>query len=87
MFGLRYKKPYREYEYSRFSEEEQTTCIVYERQYNPVLDVTGFAFISCLLCSMILSLFKIEYKSNTMLIIFIIFMFIRLLMITEKDRK
>ena len=87
MFGLRYKRPYREYEYSRFSEEEQTTCIVYERQYNPIMYMGGFGMIGLILYYILQSIFKVEYVFGVSLIFFTIFVLIGLLMIIEKDKK
>ena len=87
MFGLRFKSPYRRYEYSRFSEKDQTTCTVYESQYNPVMDITGFGVIGWMLCIISSFFFKFEYNFNIMLVFFVLFMIIRLYMITEKDEK
>lgn len=87
MFGLRFKSPYREYEYSRFSKENQTVCIVYERQYNPVMDITGFGLIGFILYYILSLILRFEYNFIIMLLFFIVFMLIRLDMITEKDKK
>lgn len=87
MFGLRFKSPYREYEYSRFSKENQTVCIVYERQYNPVMDITGFGLIGFILYYILSLILRFEYNFIITLLFFIVFMLIRLDMITEKDKK
>lgn len=87
MFGLRFKSPFREYEYSRFSKENKTVCTVYERQYNPVLDTSTFGLIGWFLYCILSCILKFEYSFNIGMIFFIIFMFIRLSTITEKDKK
>lgn len=87
MFSLRFKRRYREYEYSRFSKEDHATCIVYERQYNPVMDISGFGFIGYILYMTLTCIFKFEYNFSIALVFFIVFMFIRLLMIIEKDKR
>lgn len=87
MFGLRFKSPYRRYVYSRFSEKDQTTCTVYESQYKPVMDISSFGLIGWFLYCILTYLFSFVYNFNVALIFFILFMFIRLSMIIEKDKE
>lgn len=87
MFGLRFKSPYRRYEYVRFSKKDQVMCTVSESQYSPVLDITSFGLIGWFLYSMLSCGFKFEYSFNVGMIFFIVFMFVRLLMIIEKEEN
>lgn len=85
MFGLRFKSAYRNCEYSRFSEEDQAVRRVYERQYDPFLDIGGFGFLGFILYSLAELIFGFEYSFDYHLFVFLMFMFVRLWKITEEE--
>lgn len=87
MLGLKFKRPYRRYAYHRFSEKDQVTCTIYRYHYNPIMEISGFGMIGVILYNILSYILRFNHDFKIMFIIFIIFAFIRLLTIIEKDKK